>query len=198
MRRRRLSVLLAVEAGIALCPAFSVPVVARAATDPDAGRTVSAERAGSTAGSTEVAFRVLPAVVPPPVRGPSAVAGSGNDTSVDLGVGGGGHGASLSGSSGHEHSRRVSGPHGRGPSGRGWQGHGAPRSHGRPRLAGHHGRAHKAALRHGRLPFTGGDVGPTALAALAALLAGIVALCVASVRRRRGITRDRRRALPYG
>jgi hypothetical protein len=199
VRRHRLPVLLPLGAGVAL---FPVPVGAQAGTDPG-HRAATSETAGqavpdrmrATTGSTSVTFRVLGPTPPPPTptptpdaddgagEGPSSFAESGNDGSVALDADNGAHGSSWSGTSGGHRS------HGSGHRGR----HGSPR-HGQHAHYGHRGQWPAAGPRHraahsgpqrGRLPFTGGDIRSTALAGLAATLAGAVALCLAAVRRRR-------------
>jgi hypothetical protein len=184
MRRHRLSVLVAVGAGLALCPG------AVATTDPAGHRTTSEARA--TTGSTSVTFRVLPSptITPTPdpssssdgsgEEGPAALAGSGNAMSVALDVDNGGQGGSVS--SGREHNGGHSA---------GRHGHTRTAAHGRP-ITGTRHRAAGRMPRRGRLPFTGGDIGSTVLAGVAALLAGSVAVCLAAV------TRGRRRALRSG
>ena len=192
MRSHRWSVLLAVEAGIALCPA------AVAGTGPHGHTSASAgphrARAGTT--STAVTFRILPRPTGPggngppsstgPGGGPAAVAGSDEEASVGVDVDNGQAGSSWSGGRGSgRHKSGITGSN-RHESGR--------RAHpGSPSITRTGNRAVRPAPRRGDLPFTGGDVGSAALTGVAALLAGAVALCLASVRGR-GLTRGRRRA----
>ncbi|MDN3352473.1 hypothetical protein [Actinomadura sp. DC4] len=204
MRRHRLSVLLAIGSGLILCPG------AIASTDPGGRRRAAPDQLRATTGSTAVTFQVLPGptisptVTPtapakpgaaPGDEGPSSFAGSGNDQSVALDADHGGHSGGVSfGQGGHTGRTGRTGRQARHP-GR----HGHPRTpsviRGRTAGGAHAGKRPGHAPRRGRLPFTGGDVGATVLAGMAAVLAGSIALCRASVRRRlTAVTRGRRHA----